>query len=140
MKDGTQIQPSGEHRPLTVLIVDDTVMIRKLITALLQKSTFQVIEASDGKEALAKVHATPPDVILCDLSMPVMDGYEFLRQMKLNDSTRQIPIAILSADSNDEQSAELMKNGAAAICDKMSNGKALEEVILRLANRAPKTP
>ena len=112
------IGKDNESKPARVLLVEDTPLIRKLIVTMLQQHNFIVFEAGHGKEALEKLEEARPDIILCDLSMPEMDGLEFLKTMKSNEATRSIPIAILSADEGRELKEELLAAGAVALLDK----------------------
>ncbi len=66
----------------TCLVVDDSGVVRKIARRILEELSFDVSEASDGKEALARCGETMPDAILLDWNMPVMDGPEFLRELR----------------------------------------------------------
>jgi len=81
----------------TLLIVDDETHVRKLLQMLLQNQGYETLTASSGEEALALVAEQPPDLILLDIMMPGMDGYEVARQIKANTATSNIPIIMLSA-------------------------------------------
>ena len=81
----------------TLLIVDDETHVRKLLQILLQNQGYQTLTASSGEEALAMVAQQPPDLILLDIMMPGMDGYEVARHLKTNKATSNIPIIMLSA-------------------------------------------
>jgi len=80
-----------------ILIVDDEPNIRKLLSVRLKNSKYGVVEAADGKEALEKVKDEKPDLIILDVMMPVMDGYEFLKRLKKNRENSKIPIIMLTA-------------------------------------------
>lgn len=113
--------PAGtgnDSRQTRVLLVEDAPLIRRLIVTMLEKQDFVVFVAGHGKEALEKLEEARPDIILCDLSMPEMDGLEFLKRMKSNEATRSIPVAILSADEGRELKDELNAAGAIALLDK----------------------
>ncbi|MBU2513679.1 PAS domain S-box protein [bacterium] len=86
-----------KFEPATILVVDDTVSNRTLIQESLSRIGFNVIEAENGKVALEIVKTKRPDVILMDIRMPVMDGYEATRLLKSNDKTRDIPIIVMTA-------------------------------------------
>ncbi|MBW8126683.1 MULTISPECIES: EAL domain-containing response regulator [Pseudomonas] len=92
-------------QPATLLIVDDEPQVRKLLETLLQHEGYQTLSASSGEEALQLVAQQPPDLILLDVMMPGMDGYEVASQLKGDDTTAGIPIIMLSALS--EQSARV---------------------------------
>lgn len=88
--------PDKEAQNVRVLVVDDSPTIRKLVAMTLGKSGFEVIAASDGMEALARINDDAPDLILLDITMPRMDGYQLCRTIKSNSSTDQIPIVMLT--------------------------------------------
>ena len=85
------------NKPATVLIIDDEVHVRKLLTTLLQSKGYVTLTAGSGEEALAMTEQQPPDLILLDIMMPGMDGYEVARQLKAGKTTCNIPIIMLSA-------------------------------------------
>ena len=71
----------------TILIVDDLAANRKFLVTLLRSSGPRLLEAADGREGLAAVHAEHPDLVITDVLMPVMDGYELVRQLRLDPAT-----------------------------------------------------
>ena len=80
----------------TILCVDDSPTIRKLVTMTLKRFEYEVVTAADGMEALGKLDAVSPDLVLLDISMPRMDGYQVCRIIKNNRETRHIPVVMLS--------------------------------------------
>lgn len=80
-----------------ILVVDDDEMNRDMLSRRLERKGFQVTLAVNGQEAITRAQADNPDLILMDLSMPVLDGYEATRQLKASPSTQGIPIIGLSA-------------------------------------------
>jgi len=80
----------------TVLIVDDNHTPREMISEILQNDGIQVIEAANGIEAREKIKANPPDLVITDLIMPEMNGYELCRWIRGNPGTEQLPILICS--------------------------------------------
>ncbi|MCT7982405.1 AAA family ATPase [Laspinema sp. A4] len=94
------IIPHPEHsqrdRPKTILVVDDETHIRSLLRQELEASGYNVREAKDGMEAIAQVKATPPDLILLDVMMPQISGFDVAAVLKNDPQTLHIPIAILS--------------------------------------------
>ncbi|MEK9152199.1 MAG: response regulator [Patescibacteria group bacterium] len=80
----------------TILLVEDDVFIRRSYKDGFEIAGFEVDEASDGKEALAKMKARKPDLVLLDLIMPVMDGFEALAEIRKNDQWKKIPVIIFS--------------------------------------------
>jgi two-component system cell cycle response regulator DivK len=83
------------NRP-RVLLVDDMLAVRKAYRVYLQRSGFDVVEAANGVEALLRVREAVPDVVLMDLSLPLMDGWEATRLLKADRRTAAIPIVALT--------------------------------------------
>lgn len=80
-----------------VLVVDDEVDIRQAVTEVLAEEGHTVQAAGDGAEALAKMHAFHPQLVLLDLMMPGMNGWEFRRAQKIDPDVATIPVVVLSA-------------------------------------------
>ncbi|MEB2645914.1 EAL domain-containing response regulator [Pseudomonas canadensis] len=99
-------------QPATLLIVDDEPQVRKLLETLLQHEGYQTICASSGEEALQVVVQQAPDLILLDIMMPGMDGYEVASQLKSDDATAGIPIIMLSALSDAGARVSGLESGA----------------------------
>jgi putative two-component system response regulator len=93
-------------RPVShVLVAEDNAEIASLLQQLLKGEGYQVAPAGDGRQALALARQRPPDLVLSDLDMPHVDGFELCRQLKSNPATRSIPVLILTGQ--DAQSARL---------------------------------
>jgi len=82
-----------------ILVVDDEPDVVSSMSSWLRAKNYKVISASDGIEGLKKTFDETPDLILLDLKMPRKDGFSMLRELKVNDSTSEIPIIIVSAKS-----------------------------------------
>ena len=80
----------------TIMVVDDSATVRKLITGKLEKSGHQVISAADGIDALEKLQDTVPDLILLDINMPRMDGYQVCKLIRTNEATKDVPVVMIS--------------------------------------------
>jgi len=89
---------SKDPRPKgrTILVVDDSATVRKLIAGKLEKSGHNVVCAEDGIEALTRMSEHAPDLVLLDITMPRMDGYEVCRQIRSNPNTKDIPVVMIS--------------------------------------------
>jgi len=85
-----------EAKPPLILVVDDYQDAREMYAEYLQFSGFRVAEARNGNEAVEKAFALKPDLILMDLSLPGMDGWEATRRLKADDATRRIPVVALT--------------------------------------------
>ncbi|MGY2273779.1 MULTISPECIES: EAL domain-containing response regulator [Pseudomonas] len=96
----------------TLLIVDDEPQVRKLLETLLHHEGYQTVSASSGEEALQVVAQQAPDLILLDIMMPGMDGYEVASQLKGDDVTAGIPIIMLSALSDPGARVSGLESGA----------------------------
>ena len=96
----------------TLLIVDDELQVRKLLETLLQYEGYHTQSVASGEEALARVAQQPPDLILLDIMMPGMDGYEVAHQLKGNPATANIPIIMLSALSEPSARLSGLQTGA----------------------------
>ncbi len=80
----------------TILVVDDSATVRKLISGKLEKSGHAVICAEDGVAGLAKIEESLPDLVLLDITMPRMDGYEVCKQIRANPASRNVPVVMIS--------------------------------------------
>ncbi|WP_020530264.1 two-component regulator propeller domain-containing protein [Flexithrix dorotheae] len=107
-----------------VLVVDDHREIRDFMQESL-KDNYEVIQAEDGKEGLEKTLAMKPDLIISDIMMPQMDGFELCHQLKTNEKTSHIPIILLTAKSGEESEIEGLKTRADAYITKPFNMEAL---------------
>ena len=87
----------------SVLVVDDDPDKRMLLTVALQMAGYEVRTANDGEAGLAAIESYPPDLIITDVMMPKMDGYELARRVRANPQTRFLPIIIQTAARNDAQ-------------------------------------
>jgi CheY-like chemotaxis protein len=97
----------------TVLIVDDDPFIRKLVATTLEDvAGFELMEASDGREALAVAGKTPPELVFLDIDMPEIDGIEACRRLRANIGTATATIVMLTAAAGDEAEREAEEAGA----------------------------
>jgi two-component system, OmpR family, alkaline phosphatase synthesis response regulator PhoP len=87
--------------PKKILAVDDERHIVRLVEVNLARAGYQVVTAFDGREALQKVEAEKPDLVVLDVMMPFMDGFEVLRNLKANPETAEIPVIMLTAKAQD---------------------------------------
>jgi twitching motility two-component system response regulator PilG len=87
-----QSRPKGK----TILVVDDSPTVRKLISGKLEKSGHNVVCASDGVEALERMSEIRPDLVLLDITMPRMDGYEVCKQIRSNPEAHDLPVVMIS--------------------------------------------
>ncbi|HJZ48426.1 MAG TPA: response regulator, partial [Roseiflexaceae bacterium] len=125
-----QIRALIAPRQRRVLVVDDDYHVRPTLARLLQRGGFQVAEASDGRTGLELIQREPPDLVLLDIRMPDIDGYEVLRQLKQSPAHQHIPVVILTASdlgANAQQRALAL--GAVRYLEKpIASGELLAEI------------
>jgi two-component system cell cycle response regulator DivK len=129
---------SGETPPALVLVVDDVDHGREIFAEYLEFRGFRVATAADGLEAIEKAHELLPDIILMDLSLPGIDGWEATRRLKQDDRTRHIPIIALTAHALASAHDRAREVGCNAVVTKPCLPKDLEQEVRRqLAARTP---
>ena len=107
-----------------VLVVDDLPANVKLITAILKKD-YEIIPAYSGEEAIEKVESEKPDIVLLDIMMPGIDGYEVCKRIKQGDSTRFTPVVMITALSDVEDRIKAIQVGADDFLTKPINSQEL---------------
>jgi DNA-binding response OmpR family regulator len=123
IEEMTEEETMSSSKP-TVLVVDDNSDVRWYIRSLLGES-YNLIDAADGNDGHIKARKYIPDIIICDVMMPVMDGLELCRLLKSEVETSHIPVIMLTARSLDDQKIEGFNYGADAYIPKPFNGKLL---------------
>lgn len=108
----------GDPKGKKILIVDDEFAIRKLLTQMLTGNGYLVEVASDGFEAGIKVAQFEPDLVILDLLMPNIDGFEVCRQLKENPATSEIRIIVLTGFATEENRSRVMRAGVDAFLSK----------------------
>ncbi len=88
------------NRNLRLLLVEDALFLRYAFGRLLRMHGYEVMEATDGREALECVGTFRPNLVLTDLSMPIMDGVEFIRRLRANPETATLPVIAITADTS----------------------------------------
>lgn len=88
--------------PETILVVDDEIINRLVLTTMLKKNGYSILEAQNGEEALHLTRSEHPDIIILDIMMPKMDGYEVIEQLKKEEKTASIPIILVTALNSTE--------------------------------------
>jgi DNA-binding NarL/FixJ family response regulator len=118
-----------ERKP-RILVVDDTPRNIKVLEAMLAPRGYAVVTASSGPEALLKVAAEPPDLVLTDVVMPEMDGYELCRRLRADPATRLLPVVMVTA-SGDREKVSALEAGADDFVQKPFNQA---ELLARVAS------
>jgi chemosensory pili system protein ChpA (sensor histidine kinase/response regulator) len=102
---------SAAKERLLVMIVDDSITVRKVTTRLLERYGFEVVTAKDGVDALSLLQDRIPDVMLLDIEMPRMDGFELARHVRNDDRLRHIPITMITSRTGDKHRERAMQIG-----------------------------
>ena len=116
-----------------ILVVDDTPSTRELIANFLRKSGYQVTEANDGKEALTKALDIIPDIIVTDVVMPEMNGFELCRSLKKNPTTQNSRIVVCTSKNQNIDRLWGMKQGADIYLTKPFTEEQIVEAIQSVA-------
>src|SRR5688572_12699410 len=121
----------------TVLLVEDDRFLRRAAEATLRQSGFTVVTAADGEEALRQAGAARPDIVLLDLIMPKLQGFEVLRRLKDDPATATIPVIVLSNLGQENDVKQAMELGATAyfIKSNLSLQELVEQVRGTLGGR-----
>jgi two-component system, cell cycle response regulator DivK len=130
-----QPDPSAARKNRLVLVVDDFEDNRSMYAVYLTYSGYDVLEAADGREAVDVAGQKLPDVIVMDLSLPVMDGWEATRCLKADERTRHIPIIVLTGHAIAGQARDARKAGADAFLAKPCMPEMLVEKVQELLLR-----
>src|SRR5580704_19138801 len=135
MPDATSSLP----KPL-VLVVEDEAALATMLRYNLEKQGFRVEEAADGQEALTRIAETQPDLVLLDWMLPVISGIEVCRQIRRRTTTRDLPIIMVTARTEDQDAVRGLNTGADDYITKPFNMEALLARIRALLRRSNSLP
>ena len=116
--------------PCPALVVDDDDQTRRMLRQFLEREGWTVAEAIDGSEALARITERVPDLILLDLMMPVMDGFEFSAALRNNDAWKNIPVIVLTAKDLTKEDRTRLNGHVERVLTKTASTR--EELMLEL--------
>lgn len=116
----------------TVLTVDDSKSIRDMVAFTLEAAGYRVVGAENGAEGLQKLAGTPADLIITDLNMPVMNGFDFIRAVRRLPSGAGVPILMLTTESDPGKKAEGKDAGATGWINKPFEAEKLVAVARKL--------
>lgn len=126
----------GEIR---TLIVDDSSVMRKIVERALRQAGLEALvvhEASSGAEGLEVLRGAQVDVILSDINMPVMDGLEFVRQLKAQNLAPGVPVIMITTESSEEHVKQAIQAGAVGYIRKPFTAEQVKERVLPLLSAA----
>ena len=122
-------------KPARVLIVDDSSVMRKIVGRSLRQAgleILQLLEASNGSEALMLVKENSLDLILTDINMPLMDGLEFVRQLRRVESAQHIPVIMITTEAGEAHVVEALSLGASGYIRKPFTPEQIKERVISL--------
>jgi len=116
----------------SVLVVDDQPHIVRLIQVNLESEGFIVHSAADGREGLARVREVKPDLVILDVIMPHMDGFELLREIKSDPELQDIPVVMLTVKTHNADIVQGLRGGAELYLPKPFHPKELVSLVKRV--------
>jgi chemosensory pili system protein ChpA (sensor histidine kinase/response regulator) len=120
----------ADERPLA-LVVDDSITVRRVTERFLQRHGMRVLTAKDGLDAISVMHEHTPDVILLDIEMPRMDGYEFASNVRNDDRVADVPIIMITSRVGDKHRQRAIELGVNDYLGKPYQDAQLIEAIQR---------
>lgn len=123
----TATQARADHKKQIVMVVDDSVTVRKVTTRLLERQGYEVVTAKDGVDAIEKLEEITPDIMLLDIEMPRMDGFEVATLVRHNDRIRELPIIMITSRTGEKHRERAFLTGVNAYM-----GKPFQEAELLL--------
>jgi chemosensory pili system protein ChpA (sensor histidine kinase/response regulator) len=145
MGAGTRAVSTVHRRPgestqmaaVTVMVVDDSITIRKVTTRLLERNNFRVITAKDGVDAVSQLQEHQPDLMLLDIEMPRMDGFELATHMRNTSQLKGIPIIMITSRTGDKHRQRALEIGVNRYLGKpYQESELLENITAVLASRS----
>lgn len=115
-----------------ILAVDDSATMRQMIQLCLSSAGFDVVTAVDGADGVEKLKESNPDVIITDINMPVMDGFEFIETVRGGQENSRLPILVITTESAPEKKARAKNAGATGWIVKPFNPDNLIEAVNRI--------
>lgn len=122
---------AADDRPVA-LVVDDSITVRRVMERFLERNGLQVVTAKDGLDAISVLRDTRPDIILLDIEMPRMDGYEFATHVRNDDHAADVPIIMITSRAGDKHRARAIEIGVNDYLGKPYQESQLLEAISRL--------
>jgi chemosensory pili system protein ChpA (sensor histidine kinase/response regulator) len=121
----------ADERPLA-MVVDDSITVRRVMEKFLERNGLRVITARDGLDAISVMQEAKPDIILLDIEMPNMDGYEFATHVRNDDRVSDVPIIMITSRTGDKHRARAIEIGVNDYLGKPYQETELLEAIRRL--------
>ncbi|HUN94307.1 MAG TPA: response regulator [Burkholderiaceae bacterium] len=116
----------------TIMIIDDAPSVRQVVSLALKGAGYEVVEANDGRDAIAKLGTRKLGLIICDLNMPNLDGIGFLEHVKASPGHRFTPVIMLTTESAEDKKAAARAAGARAWITKPFQPSRMLEAVAKL--------
>jgi len=130
-----EMAPEVENSRKVALVVDDSLTMRKVLSRVLEREDFEVVTANDGMDAIEKLQEVTPDIILTDIEMPRMDGFEFSRYVRDNPATLNTPLIVISSRTADKHRNVATEIGVNAFLGKPVQDETLIEQVNALLSK-----
>ena len=128
--------PEPKAKGPLALVVDDSITVRRVTQRLLERNGMRVVTAKDGLEAIGVLQDHRPDIILLDIEMPRMDGYEFAKHVRNNPETQEMPIIMITSRVGDKHRARAIEVGVNDYLGKPYQERELLEAVRHLIRAA----
>ena len=115
-----------------ILVVEDSAVIRRLIEVCLRAADLEIITRDDGKNGLAAVSSESPDLVVLDIGLPGMDGWEVLDRIRRDETTQDVPVVVLTAHAEEESRRRASEGGADAFVTKPFQPNDFRSTVLSL--------
>ena len=120
-----------------VLVVEDDPGVRRMLELMLAAEGYEAESASDGREALHRLDAPPPDLVILDVMMPGADGFTVLRELRTRDGWETVPVVVTTALGTDQDMWQGWQSGADYYLVKPFSIEELRAIVVRLLTAAP---
>ena len=104
-------EPAKKSGRTTILLIDDTPLITQVLEPALAREGYEVLVSSDGVDGLKLAFSHHPDIVICDLMMPRMDGYKFMQALKAHPETNDVPVILMTSRASAEEEHRALKEG-----------------------------
>jgi len=125
-------------RPRKILVVDDEERVREMLDFRLRLFGYDVVQAPNGREALEVARREQPDLVLLDVMMPELDGFQVCSRLKQDDATESIPVVFLTAKADAKDVTRAVNSGAVDYVVKPYDPVVLQEKVARNLGDAPR--
>jgi CheY-like chemotaxis protein len=115
-----------------ILVVEDSAVIRRLIEVCLRAADLEIVTRADGKSGLQAVGSESPDLVVLDIGLPGMDGWEVLDRIRRDETTKSIPVVVLTAHAEEESRRRANEGGADAFVTKPFQPNDFRATVLSL--------